>query len=234
MEGNDLQIWYTKDLGNVIWCCGNTEIHGAVAKIQLMFTWPVGAFNPTAGHDGPCEGDWPGEPLGCFWISDSSENAQTVWRDAQPFQRHYNEDFKGYHLGADYNLGSEDFDKGENVYPVADGYVTKVSPNVCKWGNIIFVRHDTANGPITSMYAHVDFLASGPPNLNQPVTPSDPIAKVGNGAWVCKKRTGQFPYHLHLEIREGTSVKIRKGYSKKKQVPGPDGQIDPNAFIASE
>jgi murein DD-endopeptidase MepM/ murein hydrolase activator NlpD len=198
------------------------------------FTWPIDPFNPTTGHDGGC-GDWPGVPQACFWVSNSSEDTNTAWRDVQPFQRNFNSQFNGYHLGADYNLGSGNGDAGRNVYPVAPGYVVAVRVNECGWGNIIFVRHDTANGTMTSMYAHVDWLPEGAPVLNQDVVPSVPIARVGNGAWNCGQASrGKYPYHLHLEIREGLSLVTGHGYSTSRVTTGPQGQLDPNAIIRSQ
>ena len=197
---------------------------------SLGFTWPIDPVNTSMGHDGACK-DWPGLLQGCFWIADSSEDTKSVWRDVQPFLRNLNTEY-GYHLGADYNLGHGNADRGKPVYPVYPGSVVSVRENVCGWGNIVFVRHDTETGTMTSMYAHVDWLPTGPPVLGQAVTPALPIAVVGNGQWNCgPKSKGKYPYHLHLEIRQGLSVDPGSGYSPSQVAPGPQGQVDPNAYI---
>ena len=106
-------------------------------------------------------------------------------------------------------------------------------------GDIVFVKHDTALGIYTSMYAHVDWLESGPPLVNATVNPSTAIAQVGNGAWTKTKncaKAGFWPYHLHFEIREGVNTNAGGGYTPKQMTAGetgPQGQIDPNQFIAT-
>ena len=42
---------------------------------------------------------------------------------------------------------------------------------------------------------------------------------------------GEYPYHLHLEIREGDSIEVGRGYTPTQVITGPQGQIDPNDFI---
>lgn len=221
---------------------------------DAQFTWPVDPTNATLGHDGPC-GDFPG-PVGCFWISDSSTNAEVDWRDAQPFQRHRNERNNKFHLGADYNKMSYKEDMGEPVYAAADGTVSKVYENVCGWGNIIFLVHDTVSGPITTMYAHVDWLDKQKPLEHTPVTRGQPIAALGDGAWKkeCQSTNGdgsivtsttkdehrKHPPHLHFEVREGTNSIPGTGYTPEQLLPDADGliryrdgqgQVDPNLFI---
>ena len=199
------------------------------------FTWPVGFFSPIVGHDGPC-GDWPSDATGCYWLDETLEDANVIWRDAQPFQRHKYRNM--YHLGADYNLGARQDDDGLPVYPVAPGTITDVKTNQCGWGNVIFVRHDATAGVFTSMYAHVEWLESGPPVIGSEVDdPEIPIAYVGSGSWgnkdCGKRKEGSYPAHLHLEIREGTNTSNGLAYSPSRVIKGPQGQIDPNAFIAS-
>ena len=66
------------------------------------FTWPVDPTNGTDGHYGVC-GEWArSDTRGCYWISATSEDPATVWRDVQPFQEHFfstaTKEY-GYHLG---------------------------------------------------------------------------------------------------------------------------------------
>jgi Membrane proteins related to metalloendopeptidases len=160
--------------------------------------------------------------------------ASQAWRNVQPFQLTKSSTGKGYHLGADYNLGGGDDDKGRSVYPASAGVISSLQSNVCGWGNMIFIRHDTSFGTYTSMYAHVNWLDNGPPLVNTPVDPTVEIALVGNGAWTktstCKT-SDFYPYHLHFEIREGVNTNAGDGYTKKQVTKGPQGQIDPNDFI---
>lgn len=192
---------------------------GGETGTSPSFTWPTDPGNTSNGFDGSC-GDWPGVPNGCFWVSANG------WRDAQPFQRHYIEDFNGYHLGADYNSGAGSADEGLPVYATANGTISAVRRNVREWGNIIFVRHDTSDGVYTSMYGHVDWGSTGAPSVSQDVVKGERIAVVGNG-------NGQFgnAYHLHFEIRVGDNTNTGAGYTPSVVAAGPQSQIDPNVFI---
>src|SRR5207302_1358244 len=160
-----------------------------------------------------------GDPQGCYWISADG------WRDVQPFQKHLYSGF-GYHLGGDWNLGAGSNDANRPVYAAADGTVSSVQSDVSGWGNIIFVAHNTPTGAYTSMYAHVNWADSGPPSVGQAVTKGQPIAKIGNG-------NGLYAYHLHFELRVGSSTSAGPGYTQTVVTSGPQGQIDPNLFIAA-
>lgn len=201
------------------------------------FTWPVDPQNASNGDYGKCK-EWGKLTDGCYWLSDASEDRATVWIDVQPFQKHKWQGH-GFHLGADYNLGREPSDKGAFVYPVAKGTISigGVKTNQCGFGNIVFVKHDTSLEVYTSMYAHVDWLESGPPTEGSEVTPDSPIAKIGNGYWnnnSCRKqKTGRWPYHLHFELREGDNTANGLAYTGHRVSKGLQGQIDPNEFIST-
>jgi murein DD-endopeptidase MepM/ murein hydrolase activator NlpD len=218
-----------------------------VAKIgDNAFLWPVAPTNLSTGHNGPCD-DWSDKPKGCYWLSNKSENAGRVWRDVQPFQRHEyktNKKYYGYHLGADYNLGAGDSgDLYKPIYPTASGTVSKVLENVCGWGNIVFVRHNTSLGVYTSMYAHVNWLDTGKPEKGDEVSPKKRIAKIGKGSWDRRdcpngKNKGSYPAHLHFELRKGEDTTPGPAYTQKKlkngeKGQGPQGQINPNNFITT-
>jgi len=211
------------------------------------FTWPVNPTNGTDGHYGVC-GEWASsDTRGCYWISATSEDPATVWRDVQPFQEHFFSTATheyGYHLGADYNLGGGDSDQNRNVYPAAVGTISGVVSNACGYGNIVFVKHTTSFGVYTSMYAHVNWLASGQPTVGASVTPSNPIALIGKGTWTATascSSSGSYPAHLHFEIRRGDNRVIGPAYSKPARCDGSDSssnncpqrEVDPNAFIAA-
>ena len=180
-------------------------------------------------------------PQACYWLSNGIEDPRFAWRDVQPFQRNLLAG-KGYHLGADYNFGSDNArvsDKGRPVFPIAAGRVAQVLEGECGWGNIVFVRHDMEFGAFVSMYAHVSWLASGKPALNSQVSSSAPIARIGNGSWGRPKcrSTGSYPYHLHVEVRNASSPRALvpgNGYTLARlpaEAEGPQGQVDPNRLI---
>jgi murein DD-endopeptidase MepM/ murein hydrolase activator NlpD len=190
---------------------------------QDRFTWPIDPTNQSNGFFAACN-----ENPDCYWISSGG------WRDVQPFLRHIYINDAGqtrYHLGADWNFGSEatNGDKGKPVYAAADGRVTEVLSAVKDWGNIIFIRHDTSFGTYTSMYAHVDWLDTGPPAKGASATRGVQIAKVGNGS----NGGTTYPYHLHFEIRKGSGTDHGFGYVATQNTAPPQQQVDPNAFIAS-
>ncbi len=182
------------------------------------FTWPVDPNNSSNGFYDACA-DWPGDPQGCYWLTSGG------WRDVQPFQKHLYSGY-GYHLGADWNLGSGSDDANLPVYAIASGTVSSVQPNVSGWGNLIFVIHNTSSGTYTSMYAHVNWTDSGPPTVGDTAARGQQIAKIGNG-------NGLYPYHLHLEVRVGNSTSAGTGYTDSQVTSGPQGQIDPDLFIAT-
>jgi N-acetylneuraminic acid mutarotase len=197
---------------------------GNVDAVQVSdhFTWPIDPGNPSNGSFNSCS-DNPQ----CFWL-----DYPNGWRDVQPFLRYAfvnKQNQNRYHLGADWNLGSGADDRGLPVYAVADGEVVAVRENFLTWGNIVFVRHMTSFGVkvYTSMYAHVDWNSSGPPPLGH-VNKGDPLGMIGNGSDCCG-----YPYHLHFELREGTSTTPGSGYVSTRTTPPPQGQIDPDAFIAA-
>jgi murein DD-endopeptidase MepM/ murein hydrolase activator NlpD len=180
-------------------------------------TWPTAPTATSPGFDAAC-GDWPNHTAGCFWLMTNG------WRDAQPMRRHFNPAFNGYHLGADWNLGSGSDDANMPVYAIADGTVSEVRPDVANWGNVLFVRHDLPIGTFTSMYAHVNWNVSGQPNVGDIVARGQQIARVGDAG-------GTRPYHLHVEVRSGTRTDVGPGYVPSQSGRTPQGQIDPNIFI---
>jgi murein DD-endopeptidase MepM/ murein hydrolase activator NlpD len=145
--------------------------------------------------------DWPRVADACYWISANG------WRDANPFQRHYNTaPVPGYHLGADWNFGSGAAELP--VSAVADGIISSVQPDVSGWGNIVFIRHNTPWGIYTSMYAHVNWASFGMPLVDQNVAQGQQIAVMANA-------NGSYALPLHLEIRAAV-VPIRTGIMTNK------------------
>jgi hypothetical protein len=204
-----------------------------------VFAWPVDPENLSRGSLGPCN-DQSG---GCYWLSDTSRDPSTVWRDAQPFQQEEYVGF-GWHLGADYNLGSGNSSGGNGddyrkpVFAAADGWVAAVHRNACGYGNVVFVRHNTSSGAVITMYAHVDWFTTAVPNVGDPVSRGQAIAEIGEGAWFSPPCGTSGSYrgieHLHFEVRESDDITLGRAYTTERLpegTRGPQGQVDPNAFI---
>ena len=194
--------------------------------------WPVGNSDEVTSHFGECT-DWPGQGDGCVWLSRSSKNANSVWRDSNRFLNlpmEEDEDIPSsiwgkYHLGADFNIGAGAADKGQPVRAIADGMLYTRPDATGSWGNIVFIVHDFSFGTFTSMYAHVDWPSSGKPRDGQ-VSKGDIIGVVGDG-------NGAWNYHLHFEVREGFNLDRGPGYVADPSAPTPQQQIDPIKFITN-
>lgn len=235
VQGRDPTTRWLKlsDTNGYVWE-GNLSETGNNWPLPSGGTWrmPIDGADAHEATDGDC-GDWKGVPNACVWFSNQSRDSRTIWRDVNPFQRHENP--KGYHLGADLNLGSKADDKDLPVRAVAAGEVLKVFRNVAGWGNAILVKHQTSLGPITTLYAHVSWLPSGPPMETSKVENGEKIALIGNGSWSpCSSPNPaacQYPYHLHFEVRKGASADLGPGYTKTTVTQGPQGQIDPIRYL---
>jgi|GEM_PF-6119846 len=186
------------------------------------FTWPVDPQNMANGFMGGC-GDGT-----CYWIAPDSErrnpNAAQRWRDSQPFLQSYNSAERGYHVGADYNLGSGAADMGKSVHAAADGVVTYSEARKDRAQGTVAILHLTPEGRFTSYYLHM--ATAGLPAKGTPVTKGMVIGKIGPAV------SGMSP-HLHFEIRRGESINMDRGYVASTTTSTPNGQIDPNTFIAS-
>jgi murein DD-endopeptidase MepM/ murein hydrolase activator NlpD len=201
------------------------------------FAWPVDPTNRSRGHRGACAD----QAAGCYWLSDDNRTASAVWRDAQPFQQEANDRGYGWHLGADYNLGSGSADRGQRVYAAADGVVAAVYTNACGWGNVVMLRHNTSVGPVVTMYAHVDWVDVPRPTVDSVVRRGDAIAQIGDGAWTATSScnsSGSYAgiEHLHFEVRRSSDISRGSGYTSTRlpaDTLGPQGQTDPNLFIAA-
>ncbi|MGE0085927.1 MAG: NBR1-Ig-like domain-containing protein [Desulfococcaceae bacterium] len=241
------EVWkFTNPAGSTI-NIGSSATVWALIKVPAplppssdYFTWPVDPTNRTDGH---YTGTSSAKTIE-FWLHNSNHIQDTVWRDAQPFQKYYYSTY-GYHLGSDFNIKSGDSDLNLSVYPIAKGTVSRVLENVCGYGNIVFVKHTTSFGArtYTSMYAHVNWLSSGKPVVNTSVSSANPIARIGKGAWTKTSScgtSGSYPAHLHFEIRRGDRTEPGAAYTKSKCDGSdsstnncPQNQIDPDIFISA-
>jgi murein DD-endopeptidase MepM/ murein hydrolase activator NlpD len=153
--------------------------------------------------------------------------------DTQRFQRRavWSDTLKKHtwHLGGDFNCGTGSEDLGVPVHAVADGTVVYTgSPS--GWGGVVMIRHETPWGSHVSGYFHVRWLSSGPPSGT--VKRGQRIAEIGPTS------TYSTAPHLHFELRRGTSTTLGGGYTDWQIAggasgTGPQGQIDPIAFIAA-
>jgi len=126
-------------------------------------------------------------------------------------------DAKGYHkargyvpnghLGEDWNgNGGGDSDLGAPIYSTARGVVI-VSENVrVGWGNCIIIRHayrdtDGTIKMVDSLYAHLNERRA---NVGDIVDRGQLVGTMGSNF-------GQYPVHLHFEIRKNLQIGMNRG-----------------------
>lgn len=134
--------------------------------------------------------------------------------NAQPFG-------KNYHLGDDWNgVGGGNTDKGDPVYSIAPGYVSKAINYFGGWGKVVTVVHGYMKGDSLvlkeSLYAHLDTMIV---HKGDWITKGQEVGKIGTA-------DGIYLAHLHLEIRQEPGMQLGPGYSSD-----PKGYLDPTMFI---
>lgn len=147
-----------------------------------------------------------------------SENGALVY-NAQPYWE-MNQQRGGHHTGDDLNgIGGMNTDLGDPVYAAADGLVIYTGEPSPGWGKTIILAHRDANQqPLQTMYAHLD---KSKVLLGSLVARGEVIGTVGTA-------NGNYPAHLHFEIRQSNGVEIGGGYLKSFL-----NHLDPSAIIAS-
>jgi murein DD-endopeptidase MepM/ murein hydrolase activator NlpD len=140
-------------------------------------------------------------------------NAQKFWE--------MNEGRGGHHLGDDLNgIGGMNTDLGDPVFAVADGLVVYAGEPSTGWGNTVVVAHRGADGRLVqSMYAHLDRLNVAWGSL---VARGTRLGTVGTAH-------GNYPAHLHFELRATDEVEIGAGYGMSKL-----NRLDPAATVAAQ
>lgn len=139
-------------------------------------------------------------------------NAQAFWE--------MNDARGGRHLGDDLNgIGGMNTDLGDPVFATADALVVYSGEPSPAWGNVVVLAHRTRKGKVLqSMFAHLDQIevAHG--------------ALVGRGSRIGTVGTahGNYPAHLHFEMRDGDEVDIGGGYAQ-----GQLNRLDPSATVES-
>ncbi|HSP41877.1 MAG TPA: M23 family metallopeptidase [Luteolibacter sp.] len=139
--------------------------------------------------------------------------------NAQKF-REMNEKRGGRHTGDDLNgIGGMDSDLGDTVFSVADGLVIYSGEPSSGWGDTIIIAHRAADGRMLhSMYSHLDRIDVA---RDQLVSRGARIGTVGTG-------NGNYPAHLHFEMRESDGADIGAGYTMY-----PLNSLDPTATIGA-
>lgn len=139
-------------------------------------------------------------------------NAQKYWE--------MNETRGGHHCGDDLNgIGGMNTDLGDPVFASADGLVLYAGEPSAGWGKLVVVAHKAPDGKILhSMYAHLDRIDVAVGAL---IARGGKVGTVGTA-------NGNYPAHLHFEMRASDSVDIGAGYGAV-----PLNRLDPVATVAS-
>ncbi|SFW26364.1 M23 family metallopeptidase [Cellulophaga fucicola] len=122
------------------------------------------------------------------------------------------------HLGDDWNgIKGGNSDLGDNIYTIANGYVSFAKNIEGGWGNVIRIVHyinDTEK--VESLYAHCDTIQV---KKGDYVAKGDLIGTIGNN-------NGQYWAHLHLELRNEVGLPIGGGYDTDTT-----GYLNPTEYI---
>jgi murein DD-endopeptidase MepM/ murein hydrolase activator NlpD len=125
----------------------------------------------------------------------------TGYYDAQPFGQNH-------HLGEDWNgTGGGNTDRGDPVTAIADGVVTAVTDGGHGWGAVVRVAHRTAEPDracVESLYAHLSRVD---------VVAGDTIGR-GASIGAIGDAGGNYPAHLHLELRATPGLPLGGGYGE--------------------
>jgi murein DD-endopeptidase MepM/ murein hydrolase activator NlpD len=123
-------------------------------------------------------------------------------------------------MGDDLNgIGGMNTDLGDPVFSIADGLVVYAGEPSPGWGNVVVVAHRVADGRrLESMYAHLSEIFMRPGAL---VARGERVGTVGTA-------NGNYPAHLHFEVRTGGGIEIGPGYSMN-----PLNRLDPAKLVYS-
>ena len=125
---------------------------------------------------------------------------------------------KNNHLGDDWNgTGGGNSDLGDDVFSIANGYVSEVYDAGGGWGNIVRIIHQTAeNKYVESLYAHLETMNV---KVGKGIFKGAKLGTIGNAG-------GIYLAHLHLEVRSDIGLELGGGYSTIT-----NGYLDPTKFI---
>ncbi|MCX6874157.1 MAG: M23 family metallopeptidase [Verrucomicrobia bacterium] len=139
-------------------------------------------------------------------------NAQGFWE--------MNDGRGGRHLGDDLNgIGGMNTDQGDPVFATADGLVVYAGEPSPGWGKVVVLAHRTAESTVLqSMYAHLERIEVVPGAL---VARGSRLGTVGTAH-------GNYPAHLHFEMRASDALSIGAGYAMQQL-----DRLDPSATVAA-
>jgi murein DD-endopeptidase MepM/ murein hydrolase activator NlpD len=145
-----------------------------------------------------------------------SEHAALIY-NAQKFWE-MNDSRGGHHTGDDLNgIGGMNTDLGDPVFSTADGLVVYAGESSPGWGKVVIVAHQTIDGRMLhSMYAH----------LNQIEVELGALIARGGRLGTVGTANGNYPAHLHFEIRASDELDLGAGYASN-----PLNRLDPIATI---
>ena len=121
-------------------------------------------------------------------------------------------------MGDDWNgVKGGNSDLGDNIYTIANGYVSFAKNIEGGWGNVIrIVHYINENEKVESLYAHCDTIKV---KKGDYVAKGDLIGTIGNN-------NEQYWAHLHLEIRNEVGLPIGGGYDADTT-----GYLNPTEYI---
>lgn len=126
------------------------------------------------------------------------------------------------HLGEDWNgVGGGDSDLGDPVYVTANGLVVYARDFRAGWGNVVIVRHAYMERGdvryVDSLYGHLDRISV---KEGQRLERGDKVGTIGTAH-------GQYPAHLHFEMRKDIRVGMfRSSFKRDFSV-----YFDPTQFV---
>jgi murein DD-endopeptidase MepM/ murein hydrolase activator NlpD len=142
-------------------------------------------------------------PTALRWDPPMGSEHGALTYNAQPFLEP-NPKRGGPHLGDDLNgIGGMDSDQGDPIFAAADGLILYAGAPSAGWGNTVILAHRTASDDILhTMYAHLDRIHVAVGSL------------VARGQILGTNGTanGNYPAHLHLELRASHHIDIGGGY----------------------
>lgn len=156
-------------------------------------------------------------PVAVRWDFPMGSPHGALTYNAQKF-REPNPKRGGPHLGDDFNgIGGMNTDLGDPIHAAADGLVLYAGEPSSGWGKTVVLAHRSpTEGLLHTMYAHLD-------RIDVPVG-----GLVARGARIGTNGTGNgnYPAHLHWELRASGHIDIGGGYGDN-----PLNRIDPTAAV---
>lgn len=134
-----------------------------------------------------------------------------------------NTSFNKYHLGEDWN-NRDGYDYGDLVYAIGDGTATLVQRTTLKdgYGNVVIISYILPD--LTRIFVGYYHLKDVYVELNQNVKKGDVIGTVGDA-------NGQYPPHLHIEVRKEDFAWNTKPYVNPLDIPTANKYTSPSLFV---